>query len=66
VMNGETLEKIDYNLSGVSNASGTMVKSGDTFTADISVPSEFTSGNNKLTLGIPGKAVITDIKIYEK
>jgi len=66
VANGETIEKIDYSLSGVSNASGVMVKSMNTFTADISVPSDFTSGSNKLVLGIPGKAVITDIKIYVK
>lgn len=66
VLNGESLEKVDYNLSGVSKASGTMVKSGNTFTADISVPSDFTSGNNRLSLGIPGKAVIADITIYEK
>jgi len=66
VMNGETLEKIDYNLSGVSNASGALIKSGNTFVVDIAVPSNFTPGNNKLSLGIPGKTIITDIRIYEK
>ncbi|WP_161496584.1 O-antigen ligase family protein [Clostridium thermosuccinogenes] len=64
ITNPETIEKIEYNLTGVSQENGILEKSGSKFLANITVPSDFEPGNNVLRLWFPEKVIIGDIKIY--
>jgi O-antigen ligase len=64
IMNPGTIEKIEYNLTGVNQENGILEKSGNTLLANITVPSDFEPGNNALLLWLPEKVIIKDIIIY--
>lgn len=64
--NPDSVERIDFNLVGVSKENKSLTKSGKWYTGEVTVPSDFEPGNNILYLGIPGKAIIEEMVIYEQ